>query len=79
MARFYFNLFECGTLIPDDEGRECDASSLRSIAIHEARDLMSGEVKAGRLCVGCRIDVLDEAGSLVLSVPFTDALEITGL
>jgi hypothetical protein len=79
MARFYFNLFECGTLISDDEGRDCDIASLRNVAIHEARDVMSAEVKAGRLCVGCRIDVLDEGHSLVLSVPFKDALEITGL
>jgi hypothetical protein len=78
MPLFYFNLHECGTLIPDDEGRQCDAGSLREIAIGEARDIMSGEIKLGKLCLGCRIDVLDEQHELVLSVPFAEAVAVTG-
>jgi hypothetical protein len=79
MARLYFDLFECGTHVPDDEGRECDAGAVRQIAIAEARDVMAGEVKAGTLCLGCRIDVLDEERKLVLSVPFKEAIAVTGI
>ena len=78
MARYFFNLYECGTLIPDEEGRECDFASLREKAIRDARDIMSAEVKKGQLCISCRIEVVDAAGNLVLEVPFREALEITG-
>jgi hypothetical protein len=40
---------------------------------------MAGEVKAGTLCLGCRIDVLNEHRELVMSVPFRDAVAVTGL
>jgi hypothetical protein len=79
VPRYYFNHRECGVLIPDEEGIECDAGSFRQIAINEARDIMSGEVKQEKLCLGCRIDVLDEQHKLVLSVPFAEAVAVTGV
>lgn len=40
MARYYFHLHECGTLVADDEGRDVyDAASLRTLAITEAREI----------------------------------------
>ncbi len=80
MARYFFHLYECGTLVADEEGRECpDLNAARSQALTEAREIMSAEVKGGRLCVGCRVDVVDESGMLLLSLPFKEALGITGL
>ncbi|MDP8913861.1 MAG: hypothetical protein M3N39_09840 [Pseudomonadota bacterium] len=77
MGRYFFNLYECGTLIPDEEGRECDFVSLREKAVRDARDIMSAEVKKGQLCISCWVEVIDAAGNLVLAVPFSEALEIT--
>lgn len=80
MERYFFHLHECGTHIPDDEGRGlAGMEEARSEAIKAARDVMSAEVQAGRLCLGCRIDVKDGNGRLVLTVPFSDALTISGL
>jgi hypothetical protein len=60
MARYFFNLHECGTLILDEEGREViDSDQLHALAIKEARQLMSVEVARGELCLSCRIEVLD--------------------
>jgi hypothetical protein len=79
MPRFYFHLYECGRLIVDDEGREVsDLDSLRGLALTEAREVMAAEVKAGKLCLSCYIQVNDEQQRVVLSVPFREALDITG-
>ena len=79
MPRYYFHLYECGALIADEEGREIADDKIREVAIEGARDLMAEEVKRGQLCLACRIEVVDEAQRSVLMVPFTEALEVTGL
>lgn len=80
MERYFFHLHECGTHIPDDEGRDlAGIEEARSEAFRAARDVMAAEVQAGKLCLGCRIDVRDRHGSLVLTLPFSDASTISGL
>ena len=78
--RYYFDLQECGKLIPDDEGRELpDATAARDVALKEARTVMAAEVQEGRLCLACHIDVLDQDRRPVLTLPFKQALAITGM
>lgn len=63
---------------PDDEGQELDnlaAANLR--AIDYARDLASAAVRQGRLDLRHRIDIEDEAGEVLISVAFGDAIEIS--
>lgn len=80
MARFYFNLHECGTVTPDEEGAVfSDTGLLRERAVQEARAIMSAEVVEGRLCLGCNIEVMDEGGRIVLDVPFREALAVSGI
>lgn len=80
MERYFFHLHECGTLISDDEGRMLPGlDAVRREAIAAARDVMANEVRAGRLCVGCCIEVKNAASQVVLKVPFRDALSISGL
>lgn len=80
VARYFFHLHECGTLISDEEGQELvDRAAIREQAIKEARHVMAAEVQEGRLCLGCCIHVLDENERPVLTLPFKDALEVTGL
>jgi hypothetical protein len=66
MPRYFFHLYECGTMIPEDEGRELSGpGSIRDIALREARDVMAGEVKAGSLCLSCRIEVMDDVDEML--------------
>jgi hypothetical protein len=75
--RFYFDLHECGKLIPDDEGRELpDIDAARADAVMEARTIMAAEVQEGRLCLTCHIDVLDQNRRPFLTLPFEQALEL---
>jgi len=79
MPRYFFNLYECGTLLHDEEGREVDdPGQLHALAMKEARQLMSDEVARGELCLSCRIEVLDADQRPVLILPFKEALKITG-
>lgn len=80
MARFYFDLHECGTVLADEDGVEAQhLETARSLAVAAARDLMASEVNGGALCLSCYIDVRDEANRIVDRVMFRDALTITGL
>jgi hypothetical protein len=44
-----------------------------------AREIMSNEVKNGKLCLSCHIEVEDEAGQVVLTLPFKEAVQVSGL
>lgn len=80
MARYFFNLYECGVLTPDDEGEEFgDLEAVRESAIRLARGIMAGEIAAGRLCLLCRIEIIDETGAVAMEVPFRDTVVVTGL
>ena len=39
------------------------------VAIRGARDLMCAEIAQGYLCLGCRIEVRDGDGEIVLELP----------
>jgi hypothetical protein len=80
MPHYFFHLYECGTIIPDDEGRELSGiTDIRAAALREARQVMSAEVQGGKLCLSCRIEVLDENQRPVFVLPFKEALTVTGL
>lgn len=80
MPRFFFNLHECGTTVEDEEGRICESiDEAREKALCDAREIMCAELKDGKLCLACRVEVLDERHVVLLEVPFADAVEISGL
>lgn len=77
--RYFFHLHECGATIADEEGVElADVAAVRARALREARAMMAAEVSEGRLCLGCAIEVTDAAGARVLSLPFREAVTISG-
>lgn len=79
MDRYFFHLHECGTLIADEEGRELVGIDVaRRVAVAAARSTMADEVLAGRLCLSCCIEVKNSEGRLVMTVPFNEALAISG-
>jgi hypothetical protein len=77
MPRFYLHLRDGIDELIDPEGAELiDVQAAAARALKEARCILSDEVKTGRVKLAQRIDVEDQGGSLVYSLPFTDALEI---
>jgi len=79
MARFFFHLRDCSGELIDEEGTELPSlAAAREKALEAARDILSHEMKAGRLNLSCRIDIADEQGRVVGSLPLRDAFETFG-
>ena len=76
MPRFFFNLHD-EVSVEDKEGKDlADAGEARNQAVRSARGIMSEDVKDGRLVLKDSIDVIDEKGDRVLTLPFRDAIDI---
>lgn len=77
MGRYFLHLHDCGTFIEDVEGREF-ASLEHAVAQAqiEARDLLAAEVAEGRLCLGCRIEVVESATGRAIIVPFSTTVRL---
>jgi hypothetical protein len=78
MPRFYLHLHECGSVLEDFEGLECaSAEHAAQLALTNARDVMMGDLRDGRLCLSSHISISDgtrEVGRVI----FRDAVVITG-
>jgi hypothetical protein len=80
MSRYYLHLHECGNILEDFEGQECASlDEARNLAVAAARDVMIGEIRAGRLCLACHISITNGAAEEVGRVKFRDTLRVTGL
>jgi len=80
MNRYYLHLHECGTVLEDLEGYECASlQEATGLAIVNARDVMMGELRSGRLCLSCFISIKNGAAEEVGRVNFRDAVLVTGL
>jgi hypothetical protein len=73
MAHYHLHLHECGTVLEDVEGREY--SSLDEVKMR----VMMGEMREGRLCLGCYIVIADEDAQEVGRIRFSDAVVVTGI
>lgn len=79
MTQFLFHLDECGDITLDEEGVDLpDIGSAMAAAREAARAIMAAEVGAGHLCLSCHIRIEDGAGRPIATVPFRNALEISG-
>lgn len=76
MPRYFMHLRDGVDEILDPEGIEMAKAAISGVALLAARDCMAGDLKSGRLDLGGRIDVHDEAGKIVHSLNFCDAVEI---
>ena len=77
MARFYFHLDECGSLLIDPEGRDLPcADTARAHAVREARHVISFDAIDGRLRLDCAIVVEDHRRREVLRMPFREAVAV---
>jgi hypothetical protein len=79
MPRFFFNVYD-DVFATDEEGLvlpNLDAARLQALA--GARAIMADQVTHGYLVRSHWIDILDEAGAIVLHLPFRDAIELKDL
>lgn len=60
----------------DPDGTEISPEQVPAAALRAARDCVAGDAQVGRINFRYRIDVEDEAGDVVYSLPFTRAVEI---
>ena len=76
MPRFFFNVYD-DVVAADEEGvllPSFDAARLK--ALEGARALMADQVTRGYLVRSHWIDVIDEAGAIVLHLPFREAIDV---
>lgn len=77
MTHFFLNLHMCGEVIPDPEGMAFENTDAAiKAATLEARALLADEVKAGKLCLDCHIEVVNCDTGEVVDVPFRSAVTI---
>lgn len=80
MTTFYFWLDECGSITEPMEGIELpDLASAVAYATNEARIFMGEEVRLGKLCLSCRIDIADEKGRHLETVLFSNVIVVSGV
>lgn len=80
MPRYFLHVHNSHGAAEDDEGMDADSlSEARERAVAGIRSLLSAEAANGEMNFKGRIDISDEAGKVVLSVPFSEAITIKGL
>lgn len=76
MPRFFFHIHDDSVFIDEDGIELADAEAARAAALAGARALMCDQMRTGRLSLHHRIDVVDDRGGAVLTLPFGDAVMI---
>lgn len=77
MPRFYFHLHNSTGLTRDEEGRDLeDLAEARNSAIRDIRSVLCEDVERGFIDMRGRIDVGDEGGEVLMTIPFSEAVEL---
>jgi hypothetical protein len=80
VARFFLHIHNSHGAAEDDEGLEAQSlSEAREKAVMGIRSLLSAEAANGEMNLMGRIDISSEAGQVLLSVPFSEAITVKGL
>jgi hypothetical protein len=78
MPLYFFQLRDGQDILLDPEG--CDLKGLPEIvarALHTARSILSAEAMEGKFPLNLRIDVENAARTIVHTLRFEDAIEVT--
>lgn len=76
MALRFFHLRGVEEVL-DHSGLELEGLEIvRSTALRAARDVMSGDVREGKLDLRMRIDVESQDGAVIYSLPFAQAISL---
>jgi hypothetical protein len=79
MTRYFLDLQQGGEIIEDAEGSLfASFDILKRVVLHEAREAMSWDAKDGHLDLRRSINARNEAGEIVYSLEFSDAVTIMG-
>jgi len=79
MPQYFFHTRGGPVEAEDFEGMELgDEAAAYAEALRGARSIIAGAVLEGRLSLAERIEVVDEAGRPVLTLPFADAVQGRG-
>ena len=75
MALYFFHVRGCMAQAEAGQGLEFpDADAARAAAVSGARSLIAADVINGTLDLTCRMDVADEQGQILFSVPFNSVV-----
>jgi hypothetical protein len=78
MPRYFFHIYN-DMVAMDQEGTELpDMAAAREHAIEGARSLMAENLLQGRLRLHHRIEVADETGRVLMTIPFREMVDIEG-
>ena len=79
MPRYHFNVYN-DLIALDEEGKELpNIEAAREEAIRGGRALMAEQlIEAGRMRLQHRIEVADENGRVLLTIPFRELVNIEG-
>jgi hypothetical protein len=77
MARYFLHINNGGGYSEDAEGQElADLDAARAAAIDGVRSLLSEEARQGQLDLSGQIEIADADGNILLTVPFSEAVEL---
>jgi hypothetical protein len=77
MQRYFFNVYNGTGLTEDLEGLELsDLAAAREQALTGIRSILGEELGSGLVDLTGRLEICDGSGSLLLSIPFSDAIEV---
>jgi hypothetical protein len=77
MPRFFFHVVDGVGIASDEDGLELEnIAAARDVAVEGAHDILAAEIRYGRIDLSWRIDVADEGGAVVLTLPFSDAVRV---
>jgi len=75
LSRFYLHQQIANGLIEDPDGTEAvDLTAAKHEAILAARQLLANAILTGVPPLGTAFQITDEAGQMLVTVPFSDAL-----
>ena len=78
MPRYHFNIDNGIGFVADEEGRELpDLETARAEGFRGIRSILAEDVLHGRIDLAGRLEVIDEAGVLLLTIPFADAVDVS--
>jgi hypothetical protein len=79
MARYHFHIHDGAGFVEDEEGRELpDLEAARREGLRGIRSIVSEDLMNGVLDLRGRLEVVDDAGHRVLTIPFAEAVDIRG-
>lgn len=77
MARFYFHLADADGCIRDEAGIDLSGAEAAKLeAVKGARSIIAHDALSGELDLTGRIEVTDEHGAPVLTLPFAQAIAV---